>query len=149
LAWEQLRLAIVFDRSGSMEGDRLREARSAMRAVLEELKGSPTVSLWTFGHLRGVEKAQQLSPPVRWTRNEAARFDQKVNAVQSDGYAGSPIVHAMMEASINDLDLNQEMKDPKSELGTRILLVLTDGADNVFANQDKYNPGKRKTIKDF
>jgi hypothetical protein len=156
LAWEQMSIAIVFDRSYSMEVDsngrpirKLEEATDALRDVLKKLPPGPKVSLWTFGHRlfnnRSEDPAEQLRPPKRWTPAQADGLVKQVGDVTSirEG-AGSPIVHTMMRASEKDLDLHKEVRFGENP-GAKLLLVLTDGQDNVFDQDRTYNSnGKYK-----
>jgi hypothetical protein len=148
LQWEQMRIAIVFDRSNSMGYAGIRkfdEATGAFQSVLSELEPGPRVSLWTFGHRQGKpdQRAEQLQAPTRWRGgpDQAREFMEKVRAVKSDPYAFSPIVHTMVQACEEDLDLGRPKPD---KVGAKLLVVLTDGEDNLFEKEDaQYNPQHR------
>jgi hypothetical protein len=155
LAWEQMRIAIVFDRSYSMEeqgSPKLREATEALRQVLGQLPDGPQVSVWTFGHRlfnAGKPPSEQLRPPLRWTRDQQDKLIKQILDVQSIANgAGSPIVHTMMEASKGDLGLDST-NPADQDAGAKLLLVLTDGEDNVFNLDRKYNPDGKKDIPTF
>jgi hypothetical protein len=165
-AWEQMRIAIVFDHSLSMEVDddgkpsnKLTEATEALEEVLRNLPPGPKVSLWTFGHRdldRYTEPAERLAKPQRWEANadRAAQLKTELRNIRGDGKAASPIVHTMVKAAEDDLGLRKEdareKEDASADVGVKVLLVLTDGDDNVFrSTKETYNPGGRLTVPDY
>jgi hypothetical protein len=152
LQWEQMRIALVFDRSYSMEypdPSKLDEATDAFQKVLSELPAGPKVSLWTFGHrsARGAPQtwSERLEAPARWVPgpDAANRLIADVKRVKSLRDAASPIVHTMMQACEEDLDLYRRKPD---QVGAKLLVVLTDGDDNLFETHDtQYNRAQEKT----
>jgi hypothetical protein len=157
LAWEQMRIAIVFDRSYSMEHpdsgpSKLPEATDALSRVLDKLPPGPRVSVWTFGHRKfyGEEDpSDQLRAPKRWTRDQKEKLINQILGVTSlRDDAGSPIVRTMMKASEKDLGLKK--RDSSEELpGAKLLLVLSDGEDNDFKLDKDYNPTGKADIPTF
>jgi hypothetical protein len=156
LAWEQMQIAIVFDRSWSMEHpdkgpSRLPEATEALGHVLDKLPEGPRISVWTFGHRQFYreEPSEQLRPPKRWTRDQKEELIGQILGVTSLQIgAGSPIVRTMMKASEKDLGLSK--RDRAEEVGgAKLLLVLTDGEDNVFDQDKDYNPTGKADIPTF
>jgi serine/threonine-protein kinase len=160
LAWEQMSIAIIFDRSFSMEekigskGDqpnpKLPEATGALREVLKNLPPGPKVSLWTFGHrlFRAGEPVEKLRRPKPWTPNQADDLINDVLSVKSLPEAGTPLVRAMMKASEADLGLHRRDR-PEQNSGAKLLLVLTDGEDNAFRVDPDYNKAGNKDIPTF
>jgi hypothetical protein len=159
LAWEQMRIAIVFDRSWSLEHSgpdgrgpsKLPEATEALRQVLGRLPDGPRVSVWTFGHrlFSAGEPSEPLRRPARWTRDQTDKLiNQITDVVAIQNGAGSPIVHTMMKASEKDLDLHPRERSEENA-GARLLLVLTDGEDNVFNLDREYNPSGKGDIPTF
>jgi hypothetical protein len=161
LAWEQMSIAIIFDRSFSMEepvgpkghqpNPKLPEAIGALRQVLKTLPPGPKVSLWTFGHkdFKASETVERLRRPFPWSPDQPDGLIKDVLAVKSlQVGAGSPIVRAMMEASEADLHLNKRDR-PYENSGAKLLLVLTDGKDNTFQLENYYNPGGNKDVPTF
>lgn len=145
LAWEQMRIAIVFDCSGSMYPGRAPDRRidvatDALEKVLRDLPPGPKVSLWVLGHqTRDAEKAQRLLEPKAWTPNLAASVIKTIRAQEPDADVGSPIARTLIKAAERDLALNNP---PETEEGARVLLLLTDGQDNRFAPDPAYRyPG--------
>jgi hypothetical protein len=159
LAWKQMRIAIVFDRSYSMQVDdngrpihKLEDAEDALRDVLKKLPPGPKVSLWTFGHrpfYGSEDSAEQLRPLKGWTGDQADRLIKQVDDVTSrPSDAGSPIVHTMMRACEKDLDLHKQDRFGENP-GAKLLLVLTDGEDNIFDRDKDYNPSGKRDIPTF
>jgi hypothetical protein len=156
-AREQMRIAILFDRSFSM-GERigrdqdqpnpkLLETTEALREVLSRLPAGPQVSLWTFGHREfrnNDHPEEQLQPLQRWTPDQADRLVEQVLDVRSVT-GGCALVHTMMKAAEKDLGMGRAEEDA----GPRLLLVLTGCRDNVFGQDREYNPSGELQIPDF
>ena len=152
-------IAIVLDCSGSMipgetnslaEANALpskfRDAKNALARVLKQVPQGTTVSIWVFGQARagftslnqrqpiddvqGQEPEQtirQLLPPTTWN---PAQLDNLIKQLdQLWPLYGTPLVQAMRNAK-RDLDKAK---------GLKTLLVLTDGDDNRFMVNNRFN----------
>ncbi len=73
-------LAIAIDRSGSMKGQRLRNAVAAARGMLSRLRAEDTISVVTYH-----ERAQVLVPPTRVGSVDRFDFDRALADIQGDG----------------------------------------------------------------
>jgi hypothetical protein len=152
-------VAIILDCSGSMgprEGQpftastKYAEATAALRAVLGNLPRGTRVSLWVFGQAVGAEKTveaaeqtiRQIQPPTPWNPDDPLQLRNlmaKVEYPAMQPWNESPILHAMIRAAAADF---------RNATGFKTLLVLTDGMDNRFAKDRKFNPAKKalKTV---
>lgn len=112
-----LDIAIIFDTSISMTGEKLTLAKAALGAFFKELQPQDHVALWTFDY-----KVQRLSGFTN-------RFDELVPWVQTTttGLATSLYDAAFVAAS-------QLMDRP----GTRILVILSDGSDSSSQLHDQH-----------
>jgi hypothetical protein len=139
-------LAIVLDCSGSMgppanqemtEQTRFRQATRALRTVLARVPRGVAVSLWVFGQREGgggtaEDTIQRVQEPVTW-RQQAAQLDDVMSRVEGlTPWNETPLIRTMLRAK-DDLTRAE---------GFRKMVVITDGADNRFANDSVYNPGK-------
>jgi hypothetical protein len=139
-------LAIVLDCSGSMgppqgqamtENTRFRQATRALRAVLARVPRGVAVSLWVFGQRDGggatpEDTIMRLQEPVTW-RRQAGQLDDLMSRVEGlTPWNETPLVRAMLRAK----------DDLTRAAGFRTMVVITDGADNRFAGDRVYNPGK-------
>jgi len=148
-------VAIVLDASGSMGpaagGTYSSDTKYAVavRALADVLGGIPagtSVSLWTFGKALGSEKTvaaaertiERVLPPTKWDpqvgRDELVH---RISYPQTEPWNESPIVRTMLAAK-GDLD---------QAAGPKTLIVITDGADNRFADDPALNP-QREEIAD-
>jgi Ca-activated chloride channel family protein len=106
-------VVVVFDRSGSMGGDRLRSARDGLLAFLERLRPDDRVMLLTFNG--------SVDPPTPPAAPMTLRT--QVNSIFADGDT------ALYDAILRARDLAQESaKSDKRRI--HAVVVLTDGLDN-------------------
>ncbi len=161
-------IAIVLDCSGSMiPGEtsslaevnalpsKFRDAKNALARVLKQVPQGTTVSIWVFGQARAgfitlnqrqpiddvqgqapEQTIRQLLPPTAW--NPAQLGDLIKQLDQLWPLYGTPLVQAMWGAKL-DLDKAK---------GLKTLLVLTDGDDNRFMANNRFN-GQGLTIPQF
>ena len=73
-------LSIAIDRSGSMKGQRLRNAVAAARGMLSRLRPDDTISVVTYH-----ERAQVLVPPTRVGSMDRFDFDRALADIRGDG----------------------------------------------------------------
>jgi Ca-activated chloride channel family protein len=106
-------IVVVFDRSGSMGGSRLRSARDGLLAFLRRLRPDDKVVLMTFNG--------RLDPPTPPEAPEAV--EPRVQGIFADGDT------ALYDAVLRGRDLAEEStKTDKSHI--HAVVVLTDGEDN-------------------
>jgi hypothetical protein len=126
-------LSIVIDYSGSMKGQRIKDALNAVEKTLLLIPKGTTVSVRIFGHKTGPRNTKEtyedtLIKPipdfekVTWTGQGSQRRDLMDKLRTEKPMNGTPLVEAMV----------QGLEDLKGADGPKILLVLTDGMDNMY-----------------
>jgi Ca-activated chloride channel family protein len=111
-------LLFVFDRSGSMAGESIVQARNALHGLLRALNPGDTFNIIPFDH-----KIEQFAPqPLPFTQEHIDRADAYIEHLYGRG--GTEILKALQAA------LHQP-RDPKR---MRVIVFLTDGA---VANEDQ------------
>ncbi|TWT38383.1 vWA domain-containing protein [Blastopirellula retiformator] len=143
-------ITIVLDASGSMGAPagqpfgpqtKYAEAVRALDRLLETIPNGTQVSVWTFGEAMGSQKTvveaertiEQLVPPIIWNSKDKSQYQKLTHAIaypQVEPWNESPIMRTMIEAKADLAGVN----------GPRTMLVITDGADNRFANDSTVNP---------
>ncbi|MFI4877216.1 MAG: hypothetical protein ACIALR_17810, partial [Blastopirellula sp. JB062] len=146
-------ISIVLDASGSMGAaagqpfgpqTKYAEAVRALDRLLETIPDGTQVSVWTFGQAMGSQKTvteaertiRQLVKPIIWNSKDKKQYQDLVQAItypQVEPWNESPILRAMIEAKGDLAGVN----------GPKTMLVITDGADNRFANDATVNPRGR------
>src|SRR5262249_13823400 len=136
--FENVELIIVLDASGSMcqpygwrdvpyvpgKERRFDKVLEALRSALKSLPPGVRVGLHVFSHDGSGGKDVRYWPPKRWEEDDLKRVDEKVNDLRRLVPAHTtPLVNSMIEARA---DFTEEFG------GTKVLLVLTDGCDNVY-----------------
>lgn len=107
----------VLDRSGSMSGEPIRQARNALRACLRALNVEDTFSILLFDN-----QLQWFNEkPVAVTQEQVAQADAFLDAVQGRG--GTEIVRALQAA----------LSLPNDPERARFVVFLTDGAVSAEA----------------
>lgn len=107
----------VLDRSGSMSGEPIRQARNALRACLRALNAEDTFNILLFDNsLEWFSKK-----PVEVTQEQVAKADALLDSVHGRG--GTEIVRALEQALT-------PAHDPER---TRFVIFLTDGAVSAEA----------------
>lgn len=108
--------AIVIDRSGSMDGDRIEAAKEGARVALKRLTSDDTMSLIAYNH--GVEVLSAAAP----LRNSQERLIKAIDALRADGttalYAGVKEGGKQVEKYLADNAVNR-------------VVLLSDGLANV------------------
>ncbi|WP_165360690.1 VIT domain-containing protein [Candidatus Chloroploca sp. Khr17] len=108
----------VFDRSGSMGGDSIVQARNALRACLRALNAGDTFNIFPFD-----DHVERLAPvPLPFTQASVDAADAFIASIQARG--GTEIVAALTAA----------LDQPRDPLRLRIVVFLTDGA---VGNEDQ------------
>jgi Ca-activated chloride channel family protein len=111
-----LNAAIVIDRSGSMQGDRIAAAKEGARVALERLSSDDTVALVAYDH-----NVDVLSPakPLRASRDDLiAAIDKLQPGGTTALYAGVEEGGKQLERYISDNNVNR-------------VVLLSDGLANV------------------
>lgn len=143
-------VVIVLDCSGSMgprtgqafdTQTRYAQATAALKTMLAGVPQGTQLSLWTFGQAVGSQKTVKdaektvrcLRPLSMWDPNDKKAFDALVQSFSypaSEPWNESAVVHAMHSA-----------KDELAKaVGSKSLIVITDGIDNRFDHDQALNP---------
>jgi Ca-activated chloride channel family protein len=111
-------LLFVFDRSGSMGGESIVQARNALRACLRALNPADTFNILPFDH--SVERFRPSSQPFTQASIDAA--DAYIDMIDARG--GTEILGALQAA----------LASPADPERLRVIVFLTDGA---VGNEDQ------------
>lgn len=142
-------VAFVLDCSGSMgpaDGNgsgrsKYAEAVAALKQMLQGVPQGTQVSLWTFGEAMGPDRTavsaeatiRQVLAPVAWDpsdKNQLIDLMQRIDPNQLIPWNQSPIVRTVLTAK----------NDVAGASGFRSIVVITDGMDNRFADDQTANP---------
>jgi Ca-activated chloride channel family protein len=108
--------AIVIDRSGSMEGDRISAAKEGARVALKRLSSDDTIALIAYNH--GVEVLSPAAP----LGSSRGKLLEAIDNLQADGttalYAGVKEGGRQVEEFVADNNVNR-------------VILLSDGLANV------------------
>lgn len=105
-------MLFVFDRSGSMGGESIVQARNALRACLRALNPGDSFNIFPFDNF-----VERLAPaPLPFTQANVDAADRFIAGIEARG--GTEIVAALAEALA-------QPRDPKR---LRVVVFLTDGA---------------------
>lgn len=108
-------VAIVIDRSGSMQGDKIAQARKAAISAIERMSGDDIVSIITYD-----DNVDVLVPATKVTDPESIK--QKINSIESNGstalFAGTSKGAAEVRKFLEKQRVNR-------------VLLLSDGLANV------------------
>ena len=111
-----INVAIVIDRSGSMQGDRIAAAKEGARVALKRLSSDDTVALVSFNH-----EVEVLSPSAPLSNSR----DKLIEAIDNLQASGTTALHAgvkeggrQVEAFVSDNNVNR-------------VILLSDGLANV------------------
>ncbi|MDP1604768.1 MAG: VWA domain-containing protein [Legionella sp.] len=111
-----INVAIVIDRSGSMQGDRIAAAKEGARVALKRLSSDDTVALVSFNH-----EVEVLSPSAPLSNSR----DKLIEAIDNLQASGTTALHAgvkeggrLVEAFVSDNNVNR-------------VILLSDGLANV------------------
>ncbi|MEI6776431.1 MAG: VIT domain-containing protein [Chloroflexales bacterium] len=105
-------LLFVFDRSGSMDGESIAQARNALRACLRALNPGDSFNIFPFD-----DHVEQLAPaPLAFNQQSVDAADAFIAAIEARG--GTEIVPALSAA----------LDQPRDPQRLRVIVFLTDGA---------------------
>jgi Ca-activated chloride channel homolog len=105
-------LLFVFDRSGSMGGESIAQARNALRACLRALNPADTFNIFPFDNV-----VEQLAPtPQPFTQQAIDAADRFIAGIDARG--GTEIARALSAA----------LAQPRDPARLRVVVFLTDGA---------------------
>ncbi len=105
-------LLFVFDRSGSMGGESIAQARNALRACLRALNPGDSFNIFPFDNY-----VERLAPaPLPFTQESVDAADSFIAGIDARG--GTEIVGALKAA----------LAQPRDERRLRVIVFLTDGA---------------------
>jgi Ca-activated chloride channel homolog len=111
-----INVAIVIDRSGSMQGDRIRAAKKAARVALERLSSDDIVSLVAYNH--DVTVLHEAAP-LRSSRRSLERAIDRLSA------NGTTALYAGVEEG------GEQVRDFLSDTKVNRVILLSDGLANV------------------
>lgn len=107
-------LSIAIDRSGSMKGQRLRNAVAAARGMLSRLRPDDTISVVTYH-----ERAQLLVPPTRVGSVDRFDFDRALADIRGNG---NTCISCGIDMARSQLRRRRD--------GINHILLLSDGVAN-------------------
>jgi len=117
-------IVFVIDRSGSMSGDKIEQARNALHFILDQLNPTDRFSIVSFDGQLDVF-AETLAPVNRETLSDARSF------VRQLGARGSTDIEGALQAGL------AIFKDSESRAGaSRLLVFLTDGQPTAGVTND-------------
>ncbi len=120
-------LLFVFDRSGSMSGDSIVQARNALRACLRALNPEDRFNIFPFDN-----RVEQFAPqPVPFTQANIDRADDYIEQIDARG--GTEILLALQTA----------LQQPRDAERLRVVVFMTDGA---VGNEDQVLRELRRTL---
>lgn len=126
-------MLFVFDRSGSMGGESIVQARNALRACLRALNPGDSFNIFPFDNF-----VERLAPtPLPFTQANVDAADRFIAGIQARG--GTEIVAALAEALA-------QPRDPKR---LRVVVFLTDGAvgnENLVLRELTARPGEARVF---
>jgi Ca-activated chloride channel family protein len=111
-------LLFVFDRSGSMAGQSIEQARNALQGCLRALNPEDTFNIITFDHEVDIFSPQ----PLPFTQHNLDQADAYIE--QMYGRGGTEIKQALVAA----------LQQPRDSERLRVVVFLTDGA---VGNEDQ------------
>ncbi len=111
-------MSIVIDSSGSMEGERMKALKTALKQAIQQINPGNYVGLVTFGN-----NPQRLVTMAPFDTKQKQRFLAAIDAIKADG---STAMYDGTLVGLADL-LEYKKKDPN---GRFYLLLLTDGENN-------------------
>lgn len=120
-------LLFVFDRSGSMSGDSIVQARNALRACLRALNSEDTFNIFPFDN-----RVEQFAPQsVPFTQANIDQADAYIEQIDARG--GTEILLALQTA----------LEQPRNAERLRVVVFMTDGA---VGNEDQVLRELRRTL---
>jgi hypothetical protein len=113
---------IIVDTSGSMDGQKLREARRATEAAIKCIRDGAR-----FAVLEGDTRARPVYPPVGLAESTSSSRDEAVNALRHLKAGGGTAIGRWIDAATNLF---------QGETGVRHAILLTDGRDESEKAED-------------
>lgn len=110
-------VALVIDRSGSMAGDKIVNARSAASSFIQSLADGDVVSVYQYDDV-----VEQIAPPTVVDANSRALLSSVVQGIQP---RGSTNLHGGLVAGIESLS------SALAERPVRRVILISDGLANV------------------
>lgn len=120
-------LLFVYDRSGSMSGDSMMQARNALQACLRALNPGDTFNIFPFD-----DKVEQFAPhSLPFTQEHVDRADAYLAKIDARG--GTEILKALQTA----------LEQPRDAERLRVVVFMTDGA---VGNEDQVLRELRRSL---
>lgn len=117
-------IVFVIDRSGSMSGDKIEQARNALHFILDQLNPNDRFSIVSFDGMLDVF-SETLLPVDRQTLSDARHFVRQLSA------RGSTNIEGALQAGLGIFT------DSESRAGaSRLLVFLTDGLPTAGVTDD-------------
>jgi len=110
-------VALVIDTSGSMAGDKMRNARMAASSLVETLHDGDIVSLYAFSN-----RVTELAPPTLLTRGNRGAMMQAISGLAA---GGGTAMYAGIEAAL------ARLAQAPATHSVRRLMLISDGQANV------------------
>lgn len=115
-------IAIIIDRSGSMHGEKLDDARDAAKMVLDVLGESNELALYSFANR--VERIIPMAPV-----NDVDKISREIDRIRASG--GTSLYRALQT-------VYDDAKKFSSEGGSVTAILLTDGQPSDVNDLDQY-----------
>ena len=115
-------IAVVIDRSGSMHGDKLDDAKDAAKMVLDVLGESNELALYSFANR--VERIIPMGPV-----NDVDRITKEIDRIRASG--GTSLYRALQTVYDDARKFNQEG-------GSVTVILLTDGQPSDVNDLEQY-----------
>jgi Ca-activated chloride channel family protein len=117
-------IVFVIDRSGSMSGDKIEQARNALHFILDQLNPNDRFSIVSFDDQLDVF-AETLAPVDQRTLSDARRFVRQLNARNSTNIEGA------LQTGLAIFAQSEERSG-----ASRLLVFLTDGLPTAGVTDD-------------
>ncbi|EQB67761.1 MAG: hypothetical protein AMDU1_APLC00099G0010 [Thermoplasmatales archaeon A-plasma] len=115
-------LAVIVDRSGSMHGEKLDDAKDAAKMVLDVLGESNELALYSFANR--VERIIPMAPV-----NDVDRIAKEIDRIRASG--GTSLYRALET-------VYEDARKFSSEGGSVTAIILTDGQPSDVTDVDRY-----------
>ncbi len=115
-------IAILIDRSGSMHGEKLSDAKEAAKLAVNALGSNNFVSLYSFS-----TKTDNLVPFTK-----AGNKDKILNSIDKIKASGGTFMYSALD------EIYHDAKDFSSDGGSVTLIVLTDGQPSDVGDVKRY-----------
>ena len=112
-------ILMLIDTSGSMEGDKIDQARQAATQFMEKMSAKNRIGLMTFSDTPQMQDELGLAEDVK------AQIDQHIAAMNVNGST------ALYDALIASIDKLQALETPEGEDRIRAIVLLSDGDDTA------------------